>query len=186
MNLSVSAHLSLDRGLGSGRRTIRALPARVAGGDLGKLVSREPDFLCRGSSPMAPISLSIGQEPARPCDAIGQEPERAWWWWWCGWWARSVGPASEGSLVGGEEGGERGFFLAAAPDSSFNKPPAFLSFWGRTERGEGDKERMKGVKTETQRGKRPQTNRDAGEINRNICFIRPILKSDTSVMKASV
>lgn len=74
------AHLSLDRGLGSGRRTIRALPARVAGGDLGKLVSREPDFLCRGSSPMAPaISLSIGQEPARPCDAIGQEPERAWW-----------------------------------------------------------------------------------------------------------
>lgn len=76
----VCAHLSLDRGLGSGRRTIRALPARVAGGDMGKLVSREPDFLCRGSSPMAPaMSLSIGQEPARPCDAIGQEPERAWW-----------------------------------------------------------------------------------------------------------
>lgn len=76
-------HRSLDRGLGSGRRTIRALPVRVAGGDLGKLVSREPDFLCRGSSPMAPaMSLSMGQEPARPCDAMGQEPERAWWWWW--------------------------------------------------------------------------------------------------------
>lgn len=74
------AHLSLDRGLGSGRRTIRGFPARVAGGDMGKLVSREPDFLCRGSSPMAPaISLSMGQEPARPCDAIGHEPERAWW-----------------------------------------------------------------------------------------------------------
>lgn len=56
------------------------LPARVAGGDMGKFVSRDPDFLCRGSSPIAPgMSLSIGQEPARPCDAIGQEPERAWW-----------------------------------------------------------------------------------------------------------
>lgn len=72
------AHLSLDKGLGSGRRTISALPVRVAGGDLGKLVSREPDFLCKGSSPMAPdMSLSMGQEPARPCDAMGQEPERA-------------------------------------------------------------------------------------------------------------
>lgn len=127
------AHLSLDRGLGSGRRTISALPGRVAGGDLGKLVSREPDFLCKGSSPMAPdMSLSMGQEPARPCDAMGQEPERAWWWWWCGCWAGSVAtapcPASEGPWVGGDEGGERGFFLAAAPDRSFNKPPAFLSF----------------------------------------------------------
>lgn len=31
--------------------------------------------------------------------------------------------------MGGEDGGERGFFLAAAPDRSFNKPPAFLSFF---------------------------------------------------------
>lgn len=124
--LCVPAHLSLDRGLGSGRRTIRALMARVAGGDMGKLVSREPDFLCRGSSPMAPaISLSIGQEPARPWATMGQEPERAWWWWgWC----TGSRPANEGSWVGGEEGGERDFFLAAAPDNSFNKPPAFLSF----------------------------------------------------------
>lgn len=38
-------------------------------------------------------------------------------------------PDSEGSWVGGEEGGDRGFFLAAAPDKSFNKPPAFLSFF---------------------------------------------------------
>lgn len=74
------SHLSLDRGLGSGLRTIRALPVRVAGGDMGKFVSREPDFLCNGSSPMAPMSLSTGQEPALPCDAIGQEPERGWWW----------------------------------------------------------------------------------------------------------
>lgn len=35
---------------------------------------------------------------------------------------------SEGLCVGGDDGGERGFFLAAAPDKSFNKPPAFLSF----------------------------------------------------------
>lgn len=38
-------------------------------------------------------------------------------------------PAEEGSWVGGEEGGERAFFLAAAPDRSFNRPPAFLSFF---------------------------------------------------------
>lgn len=131
---SVCTHLSLDRGLGSGRRTIKALPPRVAGVDRGKLVSREPDFLCRGSSPMAPaISISIGHEPARPCDAIGHEPERAWWWWWWGCWVTSVAtapwPAKEELWVGGEEGGERGFFLAAAPDKSFNKPPAFLSFY---------------------------------------------------------
>lgn len=36
--------------------------------------------------------------------------------------------AEEGSWVGGEEGGERAFFLAAAPDRSFSRPPAFLSF----------------------------------------------------------
>lgn len=118
---------------------MRALPARVAGGDLGKLVSREPDFLWSGSRPMAPaMSLSMGQEPARPCDTMGQEPERAWWWWCRGWWMRSVAaaehwPASEGSWVGGDDGGERGFFLAAAPDSSFSRPVAFLSFCGRTE-----------------------------------------------------
>lgn len=122
--LALCAHLSLDSGLGSGRRTMRALPARVAGGDLGKLVSREPDFLCSGCRPMAPaMSLSMGQEPARPCDAMGQEPERAWWWWCSGWWA-----SSEGSWVGGDDGGERGFFLAAAPDSSLSRPAAFLSF----------------------------------------------------------
>lgn len=136
-------YLSLDKGLGSGRRTIRALPARVAGGDKGKLVSREPDFLCSGSSPIAPgISLSIGHEPARPCDAIGQEPERPWWWRRWGWWVGSVAPAPwpacEGSCVGGEDGGERGFFLAAAPDKSFSKPAAFLSFWGLADK---DKER---------------------------------------------
>lgn len=34
----------------------------------------------------------------------------------------------EGSWVGGDDGGERGFFLAAAPERSFNKPAAFLSF----------------------------------------------------------
>ena len=147
------AHLSLDSGLGSGRSINRGFPAvRVAGGDKGKLVSRDPDFLCSGSSPIAPaMSLSIGQEPARPCAAIGQEPERAWWWWWWwGWCAGSVAtapwPASAGLWVGGEEGGERGFFLDAAPERSFNKPPAFLSFWGwREEQNkQTNKQREKG------------------------------------------
>lgn len=50
-------------------------------------------------------------------------------------------PDIEGSWVGGDEGGERGFFLAAAPESSFNKPPAFLSFckWRDEERMESQR-----------------------------------------------
>lgn len=62
-----TTYLSLGKGLGSGRIAAMEERGGLAGEGMEKFKSKEPVFLCRGSSPMAPcISLSIGHEPALP------------------------------------------------------------------------------------------------------------------------
>lgn len=118
-------YLSLGSGLGSGRmEAVDRVACRE--GDKEKFRSKEPAFLCSGSSPMAPcISLSTGQEPALPWMVNGDT-------------SGPMAPCSEesmadwGSWVGDTDGGERAFFLVEAPASSFNSP-LFFSFCGHTQ-----------------------------------------------------
>lgn len=95
-------------------------------GDKEKLRSKEPAFLCRGSSPMAPcISLSMGQEPALPWTVSGDTsgPTAP---------CSGASMADWGSWVGDTDGGERDFFLVEAPASSFSSP-LFFSFCRETQ-----------------------------------------------------
>lgn len=116
-----TAYLSRGKGLGSGR--IAAMEERgcLAGEGMEKFKSKEPVFLCRGSSPIAPcISLSIGHEPALPWlereESSG--PTAPW---------RTPSMAACGSCVGDTDGGERDFFFVDAPARSFSSP-LFFSF----------------------------------------------------------
>ena len=116
-----TAYLSRGKGLGSGR--IAAMEERgcLAGEGMEKFKSKEPVFLCRGSSPMAPcISLSIGHEPALPWlereESSGPTAP-----------CRTPSMAAWGSCVGDTDGGERDFFFVDAPARSFSSP-LFFSF----------------------------------------------------------
>lgn len=93
----------------------------LAGEGMEKFKSKEPVFLCRGSSPMAPcISLSIGHEPALPWlereESSGPTAP-----------CRTPSMAAWGSCVGDTDGGERDFFFVDAPARSFSSP-LFFSF----------------------------------------------------------
>lgn len=90
-----------------------------------KLRSKEPAFLCSGSSPMAPrISLSMGQDPALPwMDSEDTSGPIAPW--------RTTSMATWASWVGETDVGERGFFFVEAPASSFSSV-LFFSFWRDT------------------------------------------------------
>lgn len=87
-----------------------------------KFRSKEPAFLCSGSTPKAPcISPSKGQDPALlwvDSEEDTSGPTAPW---------SMASTAAWGSWVGEVGGGERGFFLADAPASSF-RSPVFLSF----------------------------------------------------------
>lgn len=95
-------------------------------GDEEKFRSKEPAFLCSGSIPIAPcISLSMGQDPARPwMDSEDTSGPTAPW--------SEVSTATWGSWVGEMDGGERDFFLVDAPARSFSRP-VFFSFWRETQ-----------------------------------------------------
>lgn len=98
-------------------------------GDEEKFRSKEPAFLCNGSIPIAPcISLSMGQDPARPwMDSEDTSGPTAPW--------SEVSTATWGSWVGEIDGGERDFFLVDAPARSFSRP-VFFSFWRETQNGD--------------------------------------------------
>lgn len=125
-----TAYLSRGKGLGSGR--IAAMEERgcLAGEGMEKFKSKEPVFLCRGSSPMAPcISLSIGHEPALPWlereESSGPTAP-----------CRTPSMAAWGSWVGDTDGGDRDFFFVDAPARSFSSP-LFFSFCKGTKRNMG-------------------------------------------------
>lgn len=115
------SYLSLGNGLGSGRMAAMERRACLEG-DEEKFRSKEPAFLCSGSIPIAPcISLSMGQDPARPwTDSEDTSGPTAPW--------SEASTASWGSWVGEMDGGERDFFLVDAPARSFSSP-LFFSFW---------------------------------------------------------
>lgn len=129
-------YLSRDRGLGSGRMASREEEQGCLTGGETKFRSREPDFLWSGSMPMAPcISLSMGQDPARPWPAGCSSDAMAPWTE-----EEEAGSAAgeRGSCVGDTDGGERDFFFAAAPERSFRRPLLLFSFW------EKNRKRQKG------------------------------------------
>lgn len=119
--------------MGSGR--IAAMEERgcLAGEGMEKFKSKDPVFLCRGSSPMAPcISLSIGHEPALPWlereESSGPTAP-----------CRTPSMAAWGSCVGDTDGGERDFFFVDAPARSFSSP-LFFSFCKGTKRNMGSEQ----------------------------------------------
>lgn len=128
-----AAYLSRGKGLGSGR--IAAMEERgcLAGEGMEKFKSKEPVFLCRGSSPIAPcISLSIGHEPALPWLEREENsgPTAPW---------STPSMAACGSCVGDTDGGERDFFFVDAPARSFSSP-LFFSFCKATKGNVGSEQ----------------------------------------------
>lgn len=128
-----TAYLSRGKGLGSGRIAAMEERGGLAGEGMEKFKSKEPVFLCRGSSPMAPcISLSIGHEPALPWlereESSGPTAP-----------CRTPSMAVWGSCVGDTDGGERDFFFVDAPARSFNSP-LFFSFCKGTKQNMGSEQ----------------------------------------------
>lgn len=148
-----TAYLSRGKGLGSGRIAAMEERGGLAGEGMEKFKSKEPVFLCRGSSPMAPcISLSIGHEPALPWlereDSSGPTAS-----------CRTPSMAVWGSCVGDTDGGERDFFFVDAPARSFNSP-LFFSFCKGTKQNTGSEETYQLPlllfwKTSVSRGRKP-------------------------------